>query len=161
MNIKRIQDYDGNTLSCRLTVGEAFVESQNIADRTVKVVRLPSDRQDLNNPLRFASIAPDSSARPHGRLRANHTLNARNSLRDIIDTETWIAETTEDSDGRAYKRQKLQGVRPRAAYEPEPSPFLSDGREGRAHQRLQSSGRRGSPVRLVEDSQRSPSRKGL
>ena len=88
LNIKRIQDYDGNTLSCRLTVGEAFVESQNIADRTVQVVRLPPDHEELNHPLRYASIAPDSSARPQNkRLQARNGLNASSRLSENLETQ--------------------------------------------------------------------------
>ena len=162
LDIKRIQDYDGNTLSCRLTVGDAFVESQNIADRTVKVVRLPPDRQESNHPLRFASVAPNSSARPQSkRSQAARASNARSSLADVVGTESWIAETTEHSDGRASKRQKLQDARPKAAYERDPPLFPNEGREHRVHQRPQSLGRHGLPVQLVEDSQRSPGRKGV
>ena len=162
LNIKRIQDYDGNTLSCRLTVGEAFVESQNIADRTVKVVRLPPDQEELNHPLRFASIAPDSSARPQSkRLEARHGLNARSRLSEIVDTEIWVTASTGHSDERPSKRQKLQDARPKAAFQPDRPFFLGSGGVDHVHRTQESAfGRGGSPRRLVEDSQQSPGGKG-
>ena len=162
LNIKRIQDFDGNTLSCRLTVGEAFVESQNIADRTVQVVRLPPDHQELNHPLRYASIAPDSSARPQNkRLEARNGLNARNRLSEITETETWATEGRDHGDGRPSKRQKLQDARPRAALQPDRPLFQGFAGEDRGHRRQDSAlGRAGSPRRLVEDSQQSHAGKG-
>ena len=161
MNIKRIQDYDGNTLSCRLAVGEAFKESQHIADRTVKVLRLPSARHELpNNPLRFASIAPASSARPQKRWQGTQTSDARNRLREIVDADAWVAETTEHSEGRASKRQRLQDVGSTAAYPCELPRVPSNGTGSRHQQRAQSHIQRDSSI-LVEDSQRSPGRKGM
>lgn len=162
LNIKRIQDYDGNTLSCRLTVGEAFVESQNIADRTVKVVRLPPNQEELNHPLRYASIAPDSSARPQNkRLEARHGPNARARLLEIIDTESWVNESTGHGDGRPSKRQKVQDARPRAPFQPDRPLFLDSGGEHRVHRGRESAlGRGGSSRGLAEDSQQSPAGKG-
>ena len=161
LNIKRIQDYDGNTLSCRLTVGEVFVESQNIADRTVKVVRLPPDQEELNHPLRYASIAPDSSARPQNkRLETRYGLNARNRLSEIIETEVWVTESREHGDGRPSKRQKLQDARPRAALQPDCPPFHGFEGQERVYRRQESAlGRAGSP-RPLEDSQQSRAGKG-
>lgn len=163
LNIKRIQDFDGNILSCRLTVGEAFKESQNIADRTVKVVRLPPERQELNdNPLRFASIAPASSACPQKRSQGAYPYSPGTNLRNVIDADSWIAESTEHSDDRPFKRQRLQDVGPRsAAHEIIPPPLPRAGTENRMHQRLPSTSRHGSSIRQVEDSQRSSARKGL
>ncbi|KAL8788850.1 MAG: hypothetical protein Q9195_007113 [Heterodermia aff. obscurata] len=162
LNIKRIQDYDGNTLSCRLAVGEAFKESQNIADRTVKVLRLPSGQQELrHNPLRFASIAPTSSARPQKRWQGTQTSDTRDRLREIIDADTWVSESTENIEGRASKRQRLQDVRPRAAH-PSERPYLSStGAGSRHHQRPPPHDQRDSSVHVVEDSQQSPARRGI
>lgn len=163
LNIKRIQDYDGNILSCRLAVGEAFKESQHIADRTVKVVRLPPERQELNdNPLRFASIAPASSACPQKRFQGAYSSVPGTSLRNVIDAESWIAESTEHGDNRPFKRQRLQDVGPRSsAREVVPPLFHRAGTEDRMHQRLQSTSRRDSSICQVEDSQRASVRKGL
>ena len=162
LNIKRLQDYDGNTLSCRLTVGEAFVESQNIADRTVKVVRLPPNEEELDNRLRFASIAPDSSARPQNkRLGVRHGLNATSRLSEFVDAENWVIDGAGHGDGRPSKRQKLQDSRPRAACRPDRPISLDSRVEDRVHRRQELAlGRGGSPRRLVEDSQQSPAGKG-
>ena len=161
LDIKRIQDYDGNTLSCRLTVGEAFVESQHIADRTVKVLREPPHPHELNNSLRFSSVAPHSSARPHRRSNNTKFLNAKNRFPDAVDAGTWIIESTEHSNGPAFKRQKVERAISSAGYQINNPPYSDNNEEVQAHKRPRSSGRRLSPERLVEDSQKSWSRRGL
>ena len=157
LNIKRIQDYDGNILSCRLAVGEAFKESQHIADRTVNVVRQPPERQELNdNPLRFASIAPASSACPQKRFQGAYSSGPGTSLRNVIDADSWILESTEHGDNRPFKRQRLQNVGPRSsAHEIDPPLFPRAGTEDH------STSRRGLSICQVEDSQRASTRKGL
>lgn len=52
------------------TVGQAFIDRAqgvDISNSIVKVVRFPPTPSELDNPLRFASLAPESSARPRKR----------------------------------------------------------------------------------------------
>jgi len=159
LNIKWLEDDDGNVLRGHLRVGDTFKESRDISDRTVKVVRLPPTERDLGNPERFSSIAPESSARPNKRALGLHAQSVRNSLRDLVNAEDWSARGPRDNQERAAKRQRTDDVRLRGAFDYDRPLLSSEGPEEDVYQRSSQTAWRGSPVHQVDDSQRSPGMK--
>ena len=78
--MKWLRDGYGDVLTSTLTIGDCFTDRSDRSkgpvdpkDWTVQVDRTKPNYHDLQNPLRFASLAPESSARPQNRL-VNPTL---------------------------------------------------------------------------------------
>ena len=160
LRIKWLEDDDGNALRGHLRVGEAFRESRDISDRTVKVVRLPPTERDLSNPERFASIAPESTARPQKRTHLQQQI-VRNSLRDLVNAEDWSVHTPRDGYEPAYKRQKTGDVGLGGNPDRDQPLPSSEGAEEVIFQRSGLRISQHAPAHQVDDSQRSPARKRL
>ncbi|MCJ1481233.1 hypothetical protein MMC06_001389 [Schaereria dolodes] len=75
LNIECLEDGWGDTLDGDYTVGDCFEdrtrEGVNVKAHTVLVRREPPCLEDLHNPARFTSLAPESSARPQKRQRGS------------------------------------------------------------------------------------------
>lgn len=85
LNIKYLQDFWGSLLDMTTTVGQTFIDRAcgvDISNSIVKVVRYPPTLAELENPLRCASIAPDSSARPRKRGFQEFTDDSQSLFRD-------------------------------------------------------------------------------
>ncbi|KAL8822862.1 MAG: hypothetical protein Q9191_006412, partial [Dirinaria sp. TL-2023a] len=156
--IKWLEDDDGNALRGHLRVGEAFRESREISDRTVKVVRLPPTEKDLSNPERFASIAPESTARPQKRTQFQEQI-VRNSLLDLVSAEDWSVRAPRDGYERPYKRQRTGEVGSGGNHDRDQPLPSSEGVDEVIYQRSGLRNSQRAPVHQVDDSQRSPARK--
>ena len=160
LQIKWLEDDDGNALRGHLRVGDTFRESRDISDRTVKVVRSPPTEQDLGNPERFASIAPESTARPQKRTH-HHEQTVRSRLHDLVNAEDWSVRAPRDGYERAFKRQKTGDA---SLGDNHGRDQLLPSSEGSGDVIYQTSGLLNShyaPVHQVDDSQRSPARHRL
>ena len=73
LRIRYLQDTQGGLLDTDLSVGDVFYDDRDheLDDRTVLVVQFPPSEEDLRNPLRCASLVPESSAVP-GSLASLH-----------------------------------------------------------------------------------------
>ena len=166
LNIKYLTDYWDTVLDASneagdaLTVGEVFKDSAQLIDRTVKVVQLPPDSNDIHNPHRYESILPDSSARPRKRHLDQSPLGSCSSLRDVTYPDDRGSQPLE-SNGRSNKRQKTQASRPFGQLDSDRPIRSLEGFVKGLCTSSQSSARRGSPVHQVDDSQRSPLNKRM
>ena len=148
LKIKCLEDDDGNLLDGDLIVGETFVDrpgrQADRRDYTVRVERESPDPEDLQNPVRFASLAPESSARPRKRQR--------NSLLGEATTGRYEVNQLLGNYGQGHKRQRLEDLRDERVHDPD-RPLLSSERDiNMINDASQSS------TFVVSDSQRSPGR---
>jgi len=157
LNIKELQTHDGLVLDLEDTVGDTFDDRDangNNRLSTVKVLRYPPTAEELNNPQRFSSLLPESSARPKKRPITSHSSNARDRLQHLTSIEDW---GTGRLDG-ANKRQKTQDSLIEGILDPDQPIPSHEGQGVEGHHSSQPSGTQGS-VHQVYDSQRSPPRK--
>lgn len=93
-----------------MTVGEVFDDlpgSSDISRFIVKVVRSPLTPDELDFPLRYVSLAPESSARPQKR-RLMHTEPIWDNQHRGENAQSWGSNGLTNDDGRASKRRKIQ-----------------------------------------------------
>lgn len=119
----------------------------HVKDFTVRVARFPPDPQELQTPTRFASIAPESTARPQKRHR-NHLLDLATSGR-----QEYIQANR--ACGTAHKRQRLGERRFEGGIDPD-RPVLSSERD--EHDLFEEPGRTENctSTYIIADSQPSP-----
>lgn len=70
LKVKELQDSWGSTLDLTDTIGDVFDDRSSNGDiltSICKVIRYPPNPAELHNPTRFASLLPESSARPQKR----------------------------------------------------------------------------------------------
>ncbi|KAI9871288.1 MAG: hypothetical protein M1830_003107, partial [Pleopsidium flavum] len=159
LEIDRLLDGFGGLLDTTDTVGLYFDDrstSTSIASSTVKVVQVVPQRPEEYLSRRYESIAPDSTARPQKRSFDSNGHGSRSSLRDIIRPED--IELAGPSNGyvRTNKRQRVEVYERNREVDPD-RPVLSRERDQvEIFSQRSWADRNRSPVRLVEDSQRSP-----
>lgn len=144
-----------------LTIGEIFEDRTVCGDiRTsiVKVARFPPAPAELNNSLRFASLDPESSARPRKRPGPQPSPPFWGSQRNRSNSQLWESEHS-DHDVRANKRRKIQSCSAHAAFNSDPPIPSSEGLEERVCDSSQISPAQMSSMIQIADSQRSPRRK--
>ncbi len=163
LDIKYLTDYWGDELDASdtnedaLRVGHVFKETENISDRTVKVVQSPPNPYEQYNSYRYGSILPESSARPRKRLLDQFLPGSRSSPRDVAYDGGWESAPF-NSNETSNKRQKTHARQ----FNEMNADRVIRSREGfdeGLYISSQSSVRRGSPVHQVDDSQRSPRNK--
>lgn len=93
------------------TVGQTFIDRAfgvDISNSIVKVVRFPPTPSELENPLRCASLAPESSARPRKRGFEEFTEDLQAKLRRAAYGKHYGPEQLTSSQS-VNKRQRKQG----------------------------------------------------
>lgn len=112
LNIKYLQDFWGSLLDMTTTVGQTFIDRAcgvDVSNSIVKVVRFPPTPIELEDPLRCASLAPESSARPRKRGFEEFTECVQTELRDAPYTNTFDPEQLIVSQ-RVSKRQRKRNL---------------------------------------------------
>lgn len=119
----------------------------HVKDFTVRVARFPPDPQELQNPARFASIAPESTARPRKRHR-NHLLEQATPGGQEYHQELGACGVTN-------KRQRIGGRSLEGIIDPD-RPVLSSERD--SYELHEESGRtdKRTSAYIIADSQPSP-----
>lgn len=161
LNIKYLQDFYGGVLDTSLTVGEIFEDRArggDIRNSIVKVARFPPPPGELENPIRFASIDPESSARPRKRPIPPSVPPVWGSLKDSFDSQPWESGHN-TTDQRVNKRIKIETPSAPAGFNSDFPMPSSEVPEDRAYDSLQSFVVQRSPMVQIADSQRSPLRK--
>ncbi|MCJ1468330.1 hypothetical protein MMC07_006958 [Pseudocyphellaria aurata] len=162
LNIECLQNYWGCVLDMPLTVGEVFDDlhdNSDISRSIVKVVRSPPTPDELENPLRYVSLAPESSARPQKRRLTQlpaATLDERHRGGYV---SRWDSDSLVNDDGRTSKRLKLEHSSSHAEFGSDRSIFPSEGLQHVVFNSSQTSAGHMSPIRQVADSPRPSSRK--
>lgn len=162
LNIECLQNYWGYILDMPLTVGEVFDDlpgSTDISRSIVKVVRCPPTPDELENPLRFVSLAPESSARPQKRRLTQLAGPTGHNQHGGENEQHWGSDNLIDDDGRASKRRKLQNPISHSMLGLDRPNFPSEGLQDGVYNSSQTSAGRLSPCRQVLDSPRSSLRK--
>lgn len=145
-----------------MTVGEVFDDlpgSTDISRSIVKVVRCPPTPDELENPLRFVSLAPESSARPQKRRLTQFAGATGHNQHGGENEQHWGSDNLIDDDGRASKRRKLQNPISHSMLGLDRPNFPSEGLQDGVYNSSQTSAGRLSPCRQVLDSPRSSLRK--
>ena len=141
-------------------MGHVFKDDRTIEDRTCKVVQLPPTPEELRNFQRYGSILPESTARPRKRLLDQPLPSSSKSLRSAAYDSAQESEPSE-SNGRPYKIQKTHNSRLYGKNDFDRPIRSREGFDGGLYISSQSSGRNGSPINQVADSQRSPRNKRM
>lgn len=154
LRIKAIYTHDDIVLDLEDLVSDAFKDKSSALDSIVKVARFPPSASELNNPQRYASLLPESAARPQKRILGQDFFNPRDRLAHITSIETW---GTGSVDG-ANKRQKTQNAHPYSTFNADyaiPSREVQDITNPHSSQLFGTQ----DSVHQVYDSQKSPPRK--
>lgn len=112
LNIKYLQDYWGSLLDMTTTVGQNFIDRAcgvDVSNSIVKVVRFPPTPSELANPLRCASLAPESSARPRKRAYDEFAESINTNVGGVDFENGYDREHLISSSQSASKRQRMQG----------------------------------------------------
>lgn len=147
-----------------MTVGEVFDDlpgGTDISRSIVKVVRCPPTPDELENPLRFVSLAPESSARPQKRRLTQLAGATGHNQHGGENEQHWGSDNLIDDDGRASKRRKLHNPISHSALGLDRPNFSSEGLQDGVYNSSQTSAGRLSPCRQVLDSPRSSLRKRM
>lgn len=143
------------------TVGDIFDDRQPSGEnRTsiVKVARFPPDPSDLRHAERFASLLPESSARPRKRPFPQSPPRLQDDSRQFRQNEGWVSERPWGSHETANKRPRTFEGRPHGAFDSDqPLPSLEN-RVTTTYHSSQIPGTQES-VNQVYDSQTSPPKK--
>lgn len=147
-----------------LTVGEVFDDlpgSTDISRSVVKVVRSPPTPGELENPLRFVSLVPESSARPQKRRRSQLAAVSWDNQHRGDNAQCWVSDSRIKDDGRASKRRKIQNLMSHTSLGSDRPTFPSEGLQDGVYNSSQDSVGRLSPKRQIVDSPRPSSRKRM
>lgn len=159
LNIECLQNYWGYILDMPLTVGEVFddlpANTTDISRSIVKVVRSPPTPEELENPLRFVSLAAESSARPRKRPLTQLAAAVWDSQYPGENAQGWGSDGLIDGNGSASKRRKLQNSVSHTGFGFDRPTFRSEGLQDGVYISSRTSARRLSPNRRVVDSPRS------
>ena len=163
LRVKELHDSWGSTLDLTDTVGDVFDDrssSGDILTSICKVLRYPPQAAELYHSHRYASLLPESSARPQKRTLPPPVPIFESVQRPLRSVEMWDGDDGLSSQESANKRRKTHDVRAlddhMQARALPPSQLI-----GKAILDLsQSAGTQGSEHQ-VEDSQRSPQRKSM
>jgi hypothetical protein len=112
LNIKYLQDYWGSLLDVTTTVGQNFIDRAcgvDVSNSIVKVVRFPPTESELANPLRYASLAPESSARPRRRTYEEFAESGKTSRGGGEWENGYDYDHLISSSRSANKRQRTEG----------------------------------------------------
>lgn len=140
------------------TVGEIFedIGTSKIEKSMVKVVQILPERPEELSPRRYESVVPDSTARPQKRPLDVNGYNGRSSFRDDVCLEGVELRRHSYGYDRLNKRQRVEGYARDREVDPD-RPLRSRERDqGEMSNSRPWAERNGSPIQLVEDSQRSP-----
>ena len=113
LDVKELQDFWGSTLDLTDRVGDIFNDRSSSGDihtSICKVVRYPPEPAELYNPQRFASLLPESTARPQKRPPPPPPL-FRDAQKPLPTIENRGLENGELTVGHANKRRKTSGAR--------------------------------------------------
>lgn len=94
------------------TVGQTFIDRAygvDISNSIVKVARFPPTLSELENPLRCASLAPESSARPRKRGFEEFTDDLQAELRRVAYRNHYDPDQRTSSQS-VSKRQRKHGL---------------------------------------------------
>lgn len=158
LRIKYLQDHYGSVLDTTETVGDIFDDRTGgvelNATSIVHVVRLPPNREELNNPQRFGSIMPESLARPQKRVFNNTQPTVRSNLREMAIPEDLEPSEIDDSYGRAVKKQRLEDAAASRRFDPDRPVHSRERDRGETPQRRLSPVRQAPYSQFLQDSQR-------
>jgi hypothetical protein len=147
------------------TVGQAFIDRAqgvDISNSIVKVVRFPPTPNELENPLRFASLAPESSARPRKRVYEEFIEPVQTNEAGEDQGNGYRPEQLVSSHRGMNKRQRKYGMDVNGIGDPRRPIQSGETFRGLAVQDLsQISALQQSSCVQVTDSQRSPGRKSM
>ena len=146
-----------------LTVGEVFDDlpgSSDISRFIVKVVRSPPTPDELDFPLRYVSLAPESSARPQKR-RLMHAEPIWDNQHRGENAQSWGSDGLTNDDGRASKRRKIQNPVSNPLFGSDRPMFPSEGLQDGVYNSSQTTVRRLSPRGQIVDYPGSSSRKRM
>lgn len=158
LNIRHLKSYFDETLDMNDKVGDLFDDrkigpnGQVNETSIVKVFRYPPDPRDIRNPQRFASLMPESTARPLKRVLSTFAQNPRVEYGHIGVYEGW--RQPDEAFGTASKRQRVHD----GPYNPDQPIISREEREGGVYYSSQPSGTQESRGQ-VYNSQRSPAKK--
>jgi len=160
LNIRHLESYFGEKLDMNDKVGDIFDDRKSGPNgqvnetSIVKVFRYPPDPRELQNPERFASLMPESTARPHKPVLPNVSQNPRAEQGHNGNYGQW--RQSNETLGTASRRQRVY----EGAYNPD-RPMIS--REERGDIPYLSSHPSGTQESRdqVYDSQRSPPKKSM
>ncbi|KAL9099072.1 MAG: hypothetical protein Q9163_005374 [Psora crenata] len=114
LRVKELQDFWGSTLDLTDTVGDLFDDrssSGEIHTSICKVLRYPPDPIELNNPHRYESLLPESTARPQKRLQPPPVPLFQNPQRALPSIEERDIEDRNGDQQTANKRRKIHDGR--------------------------------------------------
>lgn len=164
LKIECLQNYWGYILDMPLTVGEVFDDisgNTDISRSIVRVVRSPPTPDELENPLRSISLAPESSARPQKRSLTRLPGVFLDDQHRGENAQRWGSDSLIDDDVRASKRRKLQNLISHTVLGSDRPIFSSESLQERVYTSSRTSARRLSPNRQIIDSPRSSLRKRM
>lgn len=164
LDIECLQNYWGYILDMPLTVGEVFddlSDNTDIVRSIVKVVRAPPTPDELENPLRFISLAPESSARPQKRRVTQVDGPTSDDQHRGERAQRWGSDSLINDDGRASKRRKLQNPISHTAFGSDRPIFSNEGLQDGIYNSSQTFAKRLSPDRQIVGSPRSSLRKRM
>lgn len=147
-----------------MTVGEVFDDLHDNADISrsiVKVVRSPPTPDELENPLRYVSLAPESSARPQKRRLTQLPAVTWDNRHRGGNVPSWDSDSLVNDDGRTSKRLKLETSSSHAKLGSDRPVFPSEGLQHVVYNSSQTSAGHLSPIRQVVHSPRPSSRKSM
>lgn len=163
LNIECLQNHCGYILDMPLTVGEVFDDlpgSTDISRLIVKVVRSPPTPDELGYPLRYVSLAPESSARPQKR-RLTHAEPIWDNQQGGEHAQSWGSGGLTNDDGRASKRRKIQNLVPNTPFGSDRPTFPTEGLQDGVYNSSQTTVERLSPRGQIVDYPGSSSRKRM
>lgn len=155
LNIRHLESYFNEPLDMNDKVGDIFddrkpgLNGQVNETSIVKVLRYPPTPKELQNPQRFASLMPESTARPLKRLPPTFAQNDRFE-QDCVGGYDQRRQPNETI-GAASKRRRIQN----GAYNPDQPILSSEERGDEFFNSSQPPGTQQSTAQ-INDSQRSP-----
>lgn len=162
LNLHHVEDFYGGALQSSLTVGDCFDDRSNstkIENSIVKAFRFPPTASELDDPLWFAPLAPESSARIQKRRLAHCAPLGWEIRHNGDDAQPGDSDLLTADDSRASKRRKIEHPLLHSVLDPDPSIISHQGFENRVNGASWVPARYLSPALQIADSQESPSRK--